>query len=146
MAGSQTTVHLVIALGACICAPATVLAQHYQYQRPGYNQYQTPGYTTGAPAIDTWGPTTAITPQLVPTVPAIPQPDPPAVPDATFRDRLLRLNSAAPATKTQPGFTTSDTTSSYSTSGAAGNTTRDTTSSYSTMPDPANGMLPNPAR
>jgi hypothetical protein len=67
---------------------------------------------------------------------ATPEQAPPLVPEPTFRDRLLKLNGNAPATKTSPGTTTSDTTSSYSTSNPTGSMTGDTTSSYSTVPDP----------
>jgi hypothetical protein len=120
MACSQMTVRLAIAIAACVGPSGTLLAQNYQYQTPGYT-----APTTDTPGNDTLDPFVATT-----------QDAPPLVPDPTFRDRLLKLNGGAPATKTNPGFTTSDTTSSYSTSASPGSVTGNTTSSYSTVPDP----------
>jgi hypothetical protein len=125
MACSKMTIRLTIAIAACVGTPGTLLAQQHQYQTPGYT-----APTTDAPDNDTFEPLNAA-----------PQPDPATVPDLTFRDRLQKLNNVGPATNARPGFTTSDTTSSYSTSeapsDASGNTTRNTTSSYTTTPDPA---------
>ena len=75
----------------------------------------------------------------VPADPIVPDPltlppdqGPPAVPDVTFRDRLLKLQAVTPGANARTATTTPDTTSSYTTSLPANNATRDTTSSYTT--------------
>jgi hypothetical protein len=141
MACRQRIIHLAIAIAACVGAPEALLAAQ--------DQYQSPGYTAPAPAPDDLGNDTVL-PMIV-----TPDPDPPAVPDVTFFERLQKLNNVAPVINAQPGPITSDTTSSYSTSILPGSTTRDTTSSYTTSISPGSttrdttssySTIPNSAR
>ena len=147
----QMSVRKAIVIAACVCTPGSLMAQQYQYQTPGYVAPTPPGIA--APAPDGPG-----IPGIDMVDPMVPTPAPDPVPDVSFRDRLQRLYNGAPAVKIQPGYSTSDTTSSYSTSAAPdnanagnttggttssyttsvlpGSTTRNTTNSYSTVPDP----------
>jgi hypothetical protein len=62
--------------------------------------------------------------------------DAPAKPELSFRDRLMQLDNVGPTIQIAPGFTTKDSTPSYSTSAGIPYTTHDTTSSYSTSAGP----------
>jgi hypothetical protein len=118
MGSSRVTVGLMIAIAGCIGMPGTLLAADYQVQAPGYA------------APDQNGPWTPIPDLAVPKL----QAEPPA-PELSFRDRLKQLDNAGAAVPMQPGFTTRDTTSSYSASAGPGFTTQNTTSSFTTGPD-----------
>jgi len=59
-----------------------------------------------------------------------------ATPELSFRDRLKLLDTVGAATQMQPGFTTKDTTSSYSASAGPSFTTQNTTSSFTAGPAP----------
>ena len=119
---SRVTVGLMIAIAGCIGAPEALFAAD--------NQVQIPGYAVPDPN----GPWTPIPDLAVPK----PQADPPttqATPDLSFRDRLMQLNNTGAAAPMQPGFTTRDTTSSYSASTGLSFTTQNTTSSFTTGTD-----------
>jgi hypothetical protein len=142
MGTSRVTVGLMIAITGCIGAPDSLFAADAEQQ-------QAPGYA----APDPNGPWTPIPDLAVPK----PQADPPATqamqnlqtmqtlqamqplqatPELSFRDRLKLLDTVGAATQMQPGFTTKDTTSSYSASAGPSFTTQNTTSSFTAGPAP----------
>jgi hypothetical protein len=124
MGSSRVTVGLMIAIAGCIGAPGTLMAADNQEQAPGYaapdpNEPWTPIPDLAVPK-----------PQVDPATPATQ-----ATPELSFRDRLMQLDNVGAAVPMQPGFTTRDTTSSYSASAGPGIVTQNTTSSFTTGPD-----------
>jgi hypothetical protein len=149
----RVTMRVMVTIAGCLSTPGVILAaDDAPYQTPGY---QTPGYAVpppDAPATNTPG---LAFPQPQADVPAndvlglvnpkpqanapandVPPANPFAKPEVSFRDRLMQLNNVGPTVQMRPGFTTSDTTSSYSTSAGQGFTTQNTTPSFTTGPNP----------
>jgi hypothetical protein len=115
VASWQVTARLMFTIAGCIALPAALQAAVDD------NQYDTPLYP--AP------PTDALSTEIPGPQMNTPQPDPkPPTPEVSFGTLLQRLdNNAVPK---QPGYSTGDSTKSFSTN--PGSTTLDTTHSFTT--------------